>query len=108
MRKAVSVTLQQDNIVWLKGQAAATARGSLSEVLNRIVTDARIGGRGDSGAIRSVVGTIDFAVDDKSLAEMDAFVRSRFDQSLERTASMLRETRPSYGRKRRQRTRKAR
>ncbi|HUF23433.1 MAG TPA: hypothetical protein VMN81_04830 [Vicinamibacterales bacterium] len=108
MRKPVSVTLDQDNIIWLKGRARASARGSLSEVLDRLVTRARLEGRTDDGAIRSVVGTIDFPDDDESLAEMDVFVRSCFDESLERTAAMLRESPPPYRTTRRQRKKKAR
>ena len=63
MRKPVSVTLQHDNLLWLKGQAAATSRGSLSEILDRLVTEARTAGRGDAAAIRSVKGTIDLPPD---------------------------------------------
>lgn len=108
MRKPVSVTLDQDNIIWLKGQALASARGSLSDVLDRLVTRARLEGRTDSGTIRSVVGTIDFPDDDASLAEMDAFVRSCFEESFRRTEAMLRETAPRYRAKKSVRRKKAR
>jgi hypothetical protein len=108
MRKPVSVTLDQDNIIWLKGRARASARGSLSDVLDRLVTRARLEGRTDDGAIRSVVGTIDFPDDDESLAEMDALVRSAFEESFERRAASLREAAPSYGRKHKPRRRKGR
>jgi hypothetical protein len=37
--------LAVDNLHWLRGQAAATARGSVSEMLDRVVTEARLGGR---------------------------------------------------------------
>ena len=84
MRKAVSVTLTGDNILWLRAQATATARGSLSEVLDRIVTDAREGGRGPAAAMRSVVGTIDLPDDDPGLERADAFVRAQFEQSIKR------------------------
>jgi hypothetical protein len=106
MRKAVSVTLDEINLLWLRGRAIA-AKGSLSEVLDRIVTRARQGGDAEPRAIRSVRGTIDFPDDDESLAEMDAFVRKCFDESFERTSRMLRETPPAY-RPRRPRRRKAR
>lgn len=95
MRKAVSVTLDQHNLLWLKGQAIAT-KGNLSEVLDRLITRARHAGHAEPGAVRSVRGTIDFPVDDESLAEMDAFVRACFEESFERTAQMLRETPPRY------------
>lgn len=109
MRKAVSVTLDELNLLWLKGQANAV-KGNLSQVLDRIVTRARQGGKIEPQTIRSVRGTIDFPVDDESLAEMDAFVRASFDESFERTAKMLRETPPRYrpGQARKAKTRKAR
>jgi hypothetical protein len=58
MRKAVSITLGADNLLWLRAQAAATPSGSLSGVLDRLVTEARQAGRAAPEAIRSVVGTI--------------------------------------------------
>lgn len=106
MRKPVSVTLDELNLHWLRGQALA-AKGSLSQVLDRLVTRARQGGDAEPRAIRSVRGTIDFPDDDESLAEMDAFIRKCFDESFERTSRMLRETPASY-RRRKPRRRKAR
>jgi hypothetical protein len=50
--------LAVNNLHWLRGQAAATARGSVSEMLDRVVTEARLGGRAEPAAIRTVVGTI--------------------------------------------------
>ena len=84
MRKAVSVTLGADNVLWLRAQAAATARGSLSEVLDRLVSDARGAGRIDAAAIRSVVGTVDLPDDDPGLERADAYLRAQFDKSLRR------------------------
>ena len=84
MKRAISVTIGEDNLLWLKGQARATARGNVSEVLDRLVREAREGGRTDAAAIRSVVGTIDLPADDPDLAGANAYVRSLFDQSLGR------------------------
>jgi hypothetical protein len=84
MRKAVSVTLSTDNILWLKGQAAASANGSVSEVLNRLVTGARAEGKSHPAAIRSIVGTIDLPDDDPDLEHADAYIRGAFDRSLRR------------------------
>jgi hypothetical protein len=84
MRKPISVTLEADNVLWLRAQAAATSRGSVSDVLDRIVTDARQAGRGDPSAIRSVVGTIDLPDDDPDLAEADAYVKALFAASARR------------------------
>ena len=75
MRKAVSVTLRLDNLLWLRGQAAATPRGSLSEVLDRIVAEARSAGRGEPAAVRSVAGTIDLPEDDPMLDKADDYIR---------------------------------
>lgn len=83
MKKPVSVTLDQENLVWLRGQAAAR-RGSLSAVLDRLVREARLGGRTTPAAIRSVVGTIDIAADDPHLTGADAYVRGLFERSLRR------------------------
>ena len=81
MRKAISITLSEDNVLWLRGQATRSSRGSLSEVLDRIVSDARASGRIDPGAIRSVVGTIDLPDDDPGLEKADEFVRTLFAAS---------------------------
>jgi len=90
MRKAISVTLQVDNLHWLRGQAAATSRGSVSEVLDQVVTDARLGGRAAPAAVRTVAGTIDLPEDDSSLEEADKYIRSLFSTSL-RTPLLVRE-----------------
>ena len=84
MRKPVSVTLKTDNLLWLRAQAAVSARGSLSEVLDRLVTDAREAGRTDDKAIRTVKGSIDLPDDDPALEQADAFVRAQFDKSIRR------------------------
>lgn len=84
MKRAVSITLGEDNLLWLKAQATATARGNVSEVVDRLVQEARLGGRTDDRAIRSVVGTIDLPADDEDLRGADAYVRGFFDRSLAR------------------------
>ncbi len=95
MRKAVSVTLKTDNLLWLRAQAAASARGSLSEVLDQLVTDARASGRTDARAIRSVKGTIDLPDDDPALEQADPFIRAQFDKSLRRPV-LVKEARAQY------------
>jgi hypothetical protein len=81
MRKAVSVTLELDNLLWLRGQAAATSRGSLSEVLDRIVGEARSAGRAEPASVRSVAGTIDLPDDDPTLDKADDYIRALFAAS---------------------------
>ena len=95
MRKPVSVTLKTDNLLWLRAQAAASARGSLSEVLDQLVTDARASGRTDARAIRTVKGTIDLPADDPALEEADRFIRAQFDKSVRRPVA-VKEARARY------------
>jgi hypothetical protein len=93
MKKAVSVTIHHDNLLWLRGQADATAKGSLSDILDRLVTEARLSGRTDRSAIRSVKGSVDLPDDDPDLEKADAYVRSLFQQSVGRPM-LVRETPP--------------
>lgn len=81
MRKAISITLSEDNLLWLRGQAIRSARGSVSELLDRLVAEARAGGRTDPGAVRSVIGTVDLPDDDPDLAGADAYIRTLFAAS---------------------------
>jgi hypothetical protein len=80
-KKALSVTLDVDNVLWLKGQMAG--RRSLSDVLDGIVRDARTGGLVSASSVRSVVGTIDLG-SDADLDAADEFVASQFARSLAR------------------------
>lgn len=84
MKHAISVTLGRDNLLWLKGQAAARTDGNVSELVNRLIAEARTSGNANPAALRSVAGTIDLP-DDDSLAEADGYVRAMFDRSLSRT-----------------------
>ena len=86
MRRPVSVTLGEDNLLWLRARAGTTARGSLSEVLDRLVSDARESGRVDAAGIRSVRGTIDLPDDDPALEGADAYIRAQFEKSVRRPA----------------------
>jgi hypothetical protein len=80
-RRAISVTLESDNVIWLKGRAGATGE-SISELLDQIVTAARKETR--AGSARSVAGTIDIDSSDPLLERADAAVRMLFDASLGR------------------------
>jgi hypothetical protein len=94
----VSVTLDADNLTWLKGRAGATGAKSVSAALDDLVTAAR---RAKAGPSRSVAGTIDIASDDADLAGADKAVRAAFDASLQRPV-IVREERPRpVGKKRR-------
>ena len=99
MKRAISVTIGEDNLLWLKGQAGASTSGSVSEVIDRLVQEARTGGRTDAAAVRTVVGSIDLRRDDEDLAEADAYVREVFDRSLARP-TLVRERPPARKAKR--------
>ena len=97
LKKPVSVTLDGDNLVWLKARAAAGAQ-SVSELLDQLVTEARQSGR--IGPTRSVVGTIDVDHTDPDLEHADEYVRTMFDRALSRPL-VARESSAVYGAPRR-------
>jgi hypothetical protein len=97
MRKAISITLAEDNLLWLRGQAARSGKGSVSEILDRIVSDARASGRTDPAAVRSVAGTVDLPDDDPDLEHADAYIRSLFIAS-GRQPLLVRERPPARAR----------
>jgi hypothetical protein len=92
-KQAISVTLDADNLTWLKGRAVAGGNRSVSELLDELVTAARQSGR--VGPPRSVVGTIDIDPSDPHLDAADAAVRTLFERSLGR-ALAVREERSEY------------
>jgi len=92
-KSAVSVTLDADNLVWLRARAAQRKRRSLSEALDEVVTAARTGGLG-AGPVRSVVGTI--SCSDEDLRAAEAYVRTVFEESLARSLE-VHEPRAVYG-----------
>src|SRR5690606_21045852 len=95
-KQPVSVTLDEENLVWLKGRAGSTKRRSLSEALDAVITAARTGGHGAEAA-RSVAGTIDIAPDDPNLELADDYVNALVTGSLSRPF-IARETPPSPAR----------
>lgn len=94
-KKAVSVTLEQDNLLWLRGRAAALKHRSLSDALDAVVTGARLAGPVAPGSIRSVAGTLDISTADPGLDQADAAVRALFDESVRRPV-LVRDERPAY------------
>jgi len=93
-KHAISVTLAADNLTWLKARVGATGARSVSELLDRLVTDART--RGSLGPMRSVVGTIDLDPADPLLGEADAAVAALFERSVRRPV-LVKERRVRYG-----------
>jgi len=79
-RTAISVTLQGENLTWLRGRARSGGARSVSDVLDRLVTEART--RGGGGAVRSAVGTIEIDPSDPLLDTADEAIRALFAESL--------------------------
>ena len=82
-KKPVSLTLEETNLLWLKGRARVLAGGSLSEAVDQLIDQARAGRLGAAEPPRSVVGTIDLP-DDTALAAAATEIRGLFDVSLAR------------------------
>jgi hypothetical protein len=95
-KKGISVTLQDDNLLWLKSRTVATKGRSLSETLDALVTAARTTGDVPASAVRSVAGTIDIANDDPNLERADEYIRGAVTASLSRPI-LVREDPPPYG-----------
>ena len=79
-RKAVSLTLDAANLLWLRGRGY----GNLSAAVDGLITAARAGRLGVPPAARNIVGTIDLAADDPLLDRADTDVRAIFAASLAR------------------------
>jgi hypothetical protein len=95
MKRAASLTLDVQNLTWLKGQAAAKPGGTLSGVVDRLVTEARLAGRTSAESMRSVVGSIDLPDDDQDLKQADRHIRALFERSLRRPM-LVKERRARY------------
>jgi hypothetical protein len=81
-KQAISVTLGSDNLTWLSARVGAAGARSVSELLDRLITDART--RGSLGPVRSVIGTIDLDSADPMLDDADAVIAEMFDTALRR------------------------
>jgi len=95
-REAVSVTLDADNLLWLRAQARAGRGPNVSQILDRLVGDARASGRSLAAPSRSVVGSVDLRAFDPEAANRD--VRAMFARTS--GAGAVRERRASSGRRR--------
>jgi hypothetical protein len=92
-KQAISVTLEADNVTWLKGRAGAAGLRSVSELLDQLVTTARESGGGRHTT--SIVGTIDIDPGDPLLEHADEAIGALFDASLSRPL-MVKEVAPQY------------
>jgi len=83
-KRAVSVTLEEENLTWLRGRALVAGRRSLSATLDRLITQAREGRGPTVPGARSVVGTVAIAESDPELKGADDELRTLFQRSLGR------------------------
>ena len=81
-KSPISLTLEENNLLWLRGRTAAAGFRSISETLDRLVTEARTSGKLADISVRSVAGTIDIAPSDPLLEGADAMIREHFEASL--------------------------
>jgi hypothetical protein len=81
-KKAISVTLETTNLTWLKARARARGVRSVSELIDRLIAEARA--RGSTHDATSVVGTIDIADSDPELLRADDTIRALYASSLDR------------------------
>ncbi|MEW6323296.1 MAG: hypothetical protein AB1635_19675 [Acidobacteriota bacterium] len=82
-KKAISLTLDESNLLWLNGRARVVAGGSLSEAVDQLIAEARSGRLGAAEPSRSVVGTIDLP-EDEELRKGAKDVSAWFRRSLSR------------------------
>jgi hypothetical protein len=52
-KRTISVSLREEHLVWLRGQSRAARHRSVSETLDRLIAEARMGGRHVEGAMQS-------------------------------------------------------
>lgn len=95
----VSVTLDADNLHWLRGRMARRKRRSLSDALDEIVTAARVGASSLEPS-RSVIGSVVIPATDPDLSGADAYVRTQFAASIDRPL-IVHESKATFGSARR-------
>jgi hypothetical protein len=93
-KTAISLTIEQTNLLWLKGRARVVSGGSLSAAVDQLIAEARAGRLGQSEPPRSVVGTIDLP-DDQALLDSKGALQGLFVDSLARPV-FVQESAPGY------------
>jgi hypothetical protein len=97
-KKAISVTIDLNNLTWLRGRAAAIGLRSVSELIDRLISEARASG--NAGPARSVAGTIDIDISDPLLDTADEAIREQFNSSLRRGVTVNKQKRQSSSNRR--------
>ncbi len=95
----VSVTLEQDNLLWLRGRARAGG-ANLSETIDHLISQARLSGQMPADSIRSVIGTVDIASSDPALERADAEILGLFETSINAGPPLVEPNRRNRGRAR--------
>src|SRR5690242_6180209 len=93
-KTAISLTIEQSNLLWLKGRARLVSGGSLSEAVDQLIVEARAGKLGQNAPPKSVVGTIDLP-DDAALSAGKTSLVGLFSESLARPI-FVHEDSPAY------------
>ena len=83
-KKAISLTLAESNLLWLQSITERGGARSVSEAVDRLLTEARARDATGGVAPRSVVGTIAIAGDDAQLEKAHTAIRDLFEQSIRR------------------------
>lgn len=86
-KQPISVSLDPDNLVWLRARSVAAGCRSVSELLDRLIREARTNEKEQGAATRSVVGTVHIAESDPSLSTADAAVRALFSLTRRRRSA---------------------
>lgn len=81
-KQAISITIDGANLTWLRARVGAAGARSVSDLIDRLITEARTSG--SAGGIRSVAGTIDLDAADPLLDHADEAIAALFDRSLRR------------------------
>jgi hypothetical protein len=93
-KSAISVTLRDENLTWLRGRVRAEGARSVSDALDRLVTEARV--RRTGTETRSVVGTITVDPADPRLLGADEAIQALVASSLGRPM-VVKEAPAPYG-----------
>lgn len=75
-KQAISVTLESENLSWLRTQAAVRGCRSVSQLLDHLIADARR--QMIQSPVQSVVGTVKIDPGDPELQEADKVIRALF------------------------------
>jgi len=84
-KKAISLTLSRDNLLWLRAETTARHNRSVSETLDRLLDEIRARDGRPPVSKRSVVGTARIDDADPNLDKADEIVRNLFSQTLKKT-----------------------